>query len=116
MAYTGKQGGYRPQTTEKQWTNKETSRPAPVASVAPVRTENRTNAGAVTNMSNDGDTSYLVSTFLSSKKVENQYYTRVDERTLENLQKISLGDMIIFGLSKKADAKFPAYIKVLPKQ
>lgn len=103
MGYTGKQGGYRPQTGSGgggNWSNK--SRPAPVAPV-------QNNQAAATD-----DDSYLVSTFLASKKVGNQHYTRVDERTLENLKKIAVGDMIIFGLSKKEEAKFPAYMKVLP--
>jgi hypothetical protein len=105
MGYTGKQGGYRPQTGSNggggNWASK--SRPAPVAPVQ------NNQAAAATD-----DDSYLVSTFLASKKVGNQHYTRVDERTLENLKKIAVGDMIIFGLSKKEEAKFPAYMKVLP--
>jgi hypothetical protein len=110
MGYTGKQGGYRPQTGSGSsgnsggggnWASK--SRPAPVAPVQ------NNQAAAATD-----DDSYLVSTFLASKKVGNQHYTRVDERTLENLKKIAVGDMIIFGLSKKEEAKFPAYMKVLP--
>lgn len=108
MGYTGKQGGYRPQTSNSgngNWANKsrEAARPAPVAPVA-----------TATAVAGQDDDSFLISTFLSSKKVENQYYTRVDERTLENLKKINVGDMIIFGLSKKEGAKFPAYMKVLP--
>lgn len=112
MAYTGKQGGYRPQAANNSgngnggsWAGKsrEVARPAAVAP-----------AIATPAAVSQEDDSFLISTFLSSKKVENQHYTRVDERTLENLKKVNVGDMIIFGLSKKETAKFPAYMKVLP--